>query len=226
MWEGTPVGTGSRHAFDEWLGRPITEAPVESHRAVFEHIVGVDLAVAAAYAAQKAFHVLREIDADMRYSYEDIAQDVIVGLTDPLPAEPIRHWRAIIVQNVRWRVLHLRRERLAAMRHPGRRVDYDSAVAQLSDSSAVDDHDRLLAREEIAAALDAVPDPEVRAVLRATFVLPTHDGGYDIRSTAEASELLGISQSKVKRLRASGVLVLRQLLDPQPGRDDGKGSDR
>ncbi|NNH70435.1 sigma-70 family RNA polymerase sigma factor [Nocardia uniformis] len=213
------MSSAGQDPLDQWLGRPITDAPVALHHAVFEYAVGVGLEEATTYAVQKARYVLSDFDPDMRDGFEDVAQDVIVALAEKLPSEPIRHWRAWLSQRVRWRVRDLREERLAAKRHPGRRVGFDTAVACLEDTVAEYDQDRLFLRADLVCALDSVPDPPTRAVLKATFVIPTHDAGYDVRTTAEVAALLGMSRPKVKRLRAQGVPILRKLLDPGSGQN-------
>ncbi|WP_024805306.1 sigma-70 family RNA polymerase sigma factor [Nocardia sp. BMG51109] len=211
------MSTAAQDPLDQWLGRPITEVPAGLRHAVFEYAVGVGLAEATTYAAQKARFALGDADPDMRDSFEDVAQDVIVALTLPLPRQRVRHWRAVLLQRVRWRVRDLRRDRLAAKRTPGQRVDFDIAVAHLDNTAATDDRERFILREELVCALDTVPDPETRAVLKATFVIPTHEAGYDVRTIGEVAALLGMSQSKVRRLRAQGTPVLRQLLAPGTG---------
>ncbi|MEV6279465.1 hypothetical protein [Nocardia sp. NPDC051832] len=217
MKGGSVVMTGFREgdqALRRWLGGPINNAPPTQRAAVFEYVLGVGLAEASAYAAQKAYYVLGDLDADMRHTYEDIAQDVILSLTEKLPVERIQHWRGLILRYVTFRVLHERRRRLAGKRHPGDRVEYDDALTHLSAISvADDDYERLVMREQLRAALEAVPDPEIRAVLQATFVILPGAEGCDVRTTAEVAKLLEMSQPKVKRLRAAGVPILRGLLE-------------
>ncbi|MFF3228147.1 RNA polymerase sigma factor [Nocardia suismassiliense] len=210
-------------SLDRWLGRSIIDVPTTLQLAVFEYIVGVGLLEATTYAAHKARYVLNELDPEMCDTYEDIAQDVIVDLTETLPHERIRHWRAVLLQLVKWRVLHLRRKRLTARRHPGRRVDYDTAVSQLDESATADDYERMILRDQLIGALAAIPHEETRAVLAATFVIPTHDMGYDVRTVAEVAQLLGMSESKVKHLRTAGVRILRRLLDPTVRPKQGRG---
>lgn len=201
-------------SYDEWLGRPLAEAPVELHHILFEHVLGVGLAEAAAYAELKARYALAALDPEMRGTSEDIAQDVILHLTEKLPTEPIRHWRGLLLRLVEWRIKHLRRMRLAEKRCPGRPVSYDEAVDQIMARPSHDEHDRVVVRVELRAAIDSVTDPEIRSVLDATFVIPSYSDEYDVRTTREVAQLLGMNQSKVKRLRAAGVIILRQILDP------------
>ncbi|MGN2639840.1 sigma-70 family RNA polymerase sigma factor [Nocardia takedensis] len=208
-------------SYDEWLGRPLTQAPSELHHLLFEHVLGVGLAEAAAYAELKARYAIAALDPEMSCTSEDIAQDVLLALTERLPDEPIRHWRGLILRLVEWRVKHLRRERLAQKRYPGRPVPYDDLAEQVGAYPPVDEHERVVAREELRSAIGSVADAETRDVLVATFVIPTSSDEYDVRTTGEVAELLGMSRSKVKRLRAAGVSILRRTLDP-----DGSGIER
>ncbi|WP_331758584.1 hypothetical protein OG225_40845 (plasmid) [Nocardia sp. NBC_01377] len=189
----------------------MSEVPARLHAAVFEHVFGAALPVVASYAAGKARYLLERLDPDMRGDFEDIAQDVLIGLTEPLPVERIRHWRAVLVQELRWRILHQRRARLAAKRHPGHRVGWEE-VGDADTPAVADIGVAVVGRAVIVAALGAVADHQTRAVLEATFVIAA-DGSYcDVRTTAEAATILGVSREKVKRLRAVGTRELRQVL--------------
>ncbi|MFI6172711.1 hypothetical protein ACIBCN_38450 [Nocardia sp. NPDC051052] len=200
------------NSYDEWLGRSMAEVPEPLRYPVFEYIFGADLTTVAAYAADQARRIVARVDPDVRADYEDVAQDVLIRLTDKLPAERIRHWKTVLIQELQWRALHLRRARLVAKRYPGRRIDYDDAVVHLQDTGIADTNERLVRREMIAAALAAITHQETCAVLSATFVLADDGSYFDVRTTGEVADLLGISQEKVKRLRAAGVKILRSIL--------------
>ncbi|MFF2086034.1 hypothetical protein ACFVVM_19840 [Nocardia sp. NPDC058176] len=200
---------------DDWLGARWDDVPEHLRPAVVEHIFDVDLLTLSTYAAAKARYVLERIDPEMRSDFEDVAQDTLVELTATLPAERIRHWKALVLKKLQWQVLQDRRRRTADKRHPGQRVDYESTVLVLEDHAKSDADDRLADRTILRNALDSITRPEIAAVLRATFVIAA-DGSYaDVQTTREVAEELGISQEKVKRLRAAGVKALRAALRAQ-----------
>ncbi len=205
----------SSDPLDEWLGARWDDVPERLRPVVVEHIFGADLVTLSTYAAAKARYVLERIDPDMRSDFEDVAQDTMIELTATLPPERIRHWKALVLKHLQWQVLQDRRRRTAEKRHPGHRVDYESAVLVLEDRTARDTDDRLADRTILQNSLGSIAHVEIAAVLRATFVIAA-DGSYtDVRTTREVAEDLGISQEKVKRLRAAGVKLLREALRTQ-----------
>ncbi|MFD8098406.1 hypothetical protein ACFV24_02630 [Nocardia fluminea] len=205
----------SSDAFDEWLGARWDDVPERLRPAVVEHIFGVDLITMSTYASVKARYVLERIDPDMRSDFEDVAQDTMIELTAILPTERIRHWKALVLTRLQWQVLQDRRRRTAEKRHPGQRVDYESAVLVLEDQTTHDIDNRLADRAVLQDSLGSITQEEIAAVLRATFVIAA-DGSYtDVQTTKEVAKDLGISQEKVKRLRAAGVKMLRDALRTQ-----------
>ncbi|MFC6011070.1 hypothetical protein [Nocardia lasii] len=200
---------------DEWLGTRWDDIPEQLRPAVAEYIFGADLVTMSTYAAAKARYLLERIDPDRRSDFEDVAQDTMVELTTIMPTERIRHWKALVLKQLQWQVLQDRRRRTAEKRHPGRRVDYESAVLVLEDQTTRGCDSRLVDRAVLRIALDSIAHEETAAVLRATFVIAS-DGSYaDVQTTKEVADDLGISQEKVKRLRAAGVKMLRATLRTQ-----------
>ncbi|MGY0500971.1 hypothetical protein ACWZHB_20995 [Nocardia sp. FBN12] len=214
----TPVERGylvGSEPLDHWLGAAWSEVPEQVRPAVVDHIFGVDLVTMSSYAAAKARYVLERIDPDMRSDFEDVAQDTMVELTATLPTERIRHWKALVLKKLQWQVLQDRRSRTAEKRHPGQRVDYESAVLVLEDHRCGDAENRLADRAVLHDALASITHEETAAVLRATFVIAP-DGSYtDVQTTGEVARDLRFSQEKVKRLRAAGAKLLRDAVRAQ-----------
>ncbi|TCJ99420.1 hypothetical protein [Nocardia alba] len=205
----------STEPLDEWLGAAWSEVPERLRPAVVDHIFGVDLVTMSSYAAIKARYVLDRLDPDRRGDFEDVAQDTMVELTATLPTERIRHWKALVIKRLQWQVLQDRRSRTAEKRHPGRRVDYESAVLVLEDHRSGDVEERLADRTVLLNALASITHAETAAVLRATFVI-AEDGSYtDVLTTGEVAQDLRFSQQKVKRLRAAGAKLLRAAVRAQ-----------
>ncbi|MFD3743019.1 hypothetical protein [Nocardia sp. NPDC058633] len=205
----------STEPLDQWLGAAWGEVPASLRPAVVVHIFGADLATMSSYAAAKARYVLDRLDPDMRSDFEDVAQDTMVELTATLPTERIRHWKALVLKKLQWQVLQDRRSRTAEKRHPGQRVEYESAVLVLADHRCGDTETRLVDRAILRDALDSIAHAETAAVLRATFLIAT-DGSYsDVQTTGEVARDLRFSQEKVKRLRAAGAKLLREAVREQ-----------
>lgn len=206
---------------DRWLGAAWSEIPEQLRPAVVDHIFGVDLVTMSSYAAAKARYVLERIDPDMRSDFEDVAQDTMAELTATLPPERIRHWKALVLKKLQWQVLQDRRSRTAEKRHPGHRVDYESAVLVLEDHYSGEIENRLADRAVLRDALASITHHETAAVLRATFVIAT-DGSYtDVQTTGEVARDLRFSQEKVKRLRAAGAKLLRDAVRARLDARDG-----
>ncbi|MFD3506594.1 hypothetical protein [Nocardia sp. NPDC058666] len=214
----------SSDPLDQWLGAPWGQVPQHLRPAVVVHIFGADLVTMSSYAAAKARYVLDRLDPDMRCDFEDIAQDTMVELTATLPTEHIRHWKALVLKKLQWQVLQARRSRTAEKRHPGHRVDYESAVLVLEDPTCGDAENRLADRAILRDALASIAHEETAAVLRATFVIAP-DGSYtDVQTTGEVARDLQFSQEKVKRLRAAGAKLLRAAVLAQLDGRDEEGS--
>lgn len=198
-----------------WLGAAWNDVPERVRPAVVEYVFGVDLATLSTYAVSKARYVLERLDPDVRSDFEDIAQDTVLALTETLPAAPIRHWKTVVLNQVRWQALQYRRRRTAEKRHPGRRVDFETTVLMLEDAHGREASQRLVDRTLLQAALASIEHPDTAAVLRATYVIAP-DGSYtDVQTTREVAQELNFSQEKVKRLRAVGTKLLREALRRQ-----------
>ncbi|MFC9897658.1 hypothetical protein ACFVMC_28545 [Nocardia sp. NPDC127579] len=199
-------------SLDRWLGVEWQAVPPRLRTEVVAHIFGTDLETLSVYAATKARFLLAHVFPDGQSDFEDIAQEAIARLVSPLPTYRIDHWKSVVLKQVQWQVLEERRRRLARKRHPGTRVDFETAVQTLRAPAESDCETRCVDRSVILEALAALGHTESAAVLRATFVLALDGGHADILTTREVADQLGWSQEKVKRLRAAGIRDLRELL--------------
>ncbi|WP_063006256.1 RNA polymerase sigma factor [Nocardia salmonicida] len=201
--------------FAQWLGRPLDDVPPEQREAVFVYVLGASVVEVATYAAGEAAFLLSRHDPDMRDAYPDIAHDVLEKFFEKLPAERVEFWKAYTRTRVLWQIHQQRRERLAAKRHPGRRVEFDDAVTGHPDSGSVDDFDWIYVKDLLATAIAAIPDAEVRTVLEVSYVWPTEHSDFHALTAEQVAELLGLSTSKVKKLWSKGKKIIRHLLCPE-----------
>ncbi|MFC9897659.1 hypothetical protein ACFVMC_28550 [Nocardia sp. NPDC127579] len=198
---------------DQWLGAKWKDIPVRHRADTIEYVFGADLTTISSYAASKARYLLANLDPDTRTDFEDIAQDTVADLITTLPTARVTHWRTFVLHRVDWHIRQRRRHRLTAKRHPGVRIDFDTAAPAIESVPDPDNESHWVNRDLLQAALDAIADADLAAVLRATFILAS-DGSYaDICTTDEVAHDLGYSRSKVKRLRARGIRELREYLD-------------
>jgi len=199
--------------YARWLGRPLDDVPSRLREAVFEYVFGASVIDVATYAAGQAASLLRFHDPDMRDTYADIAQDVLVQFLQKLPAERVTFWKTYTHQGVLWQIQQQRRKR-----HPGREAEAEAeaedTIAGLADPVSADQHDWLYVRDQFARVVRSIPDAETRRVFEATCVWPTEHSGFDVRTAEQVAALLGISSSKVKRLWSKEKRALRHLLTP------------
>ncbi|KAF0847073.1 sigma-70 family RNA polymerase sigma factor [Nocardia caishijiensis] len=197
---------------EKWLGRTLSEVPESDRLAVMEYVVGESLVEVARYLVVTARYELRKSDPSAYQTYEDLAQEVLVSLFDKgIPEFRLTAWRAYLLRRTRWKIQESRASRTRQKNDERLLSSLDEVGEQGNTAAAGTDFvDDLVTRDRLEEALAELPDAAERAVLRATFAMDEH--GFDLRTTREVADILGVHVSKVKRLRSAGTRRLRELL--------------
>lgn len=209
--------TGEDHGLEKWLGRTLSDVPEPDRLAVMEYVIGAPLTEVARFLVVTARRELRTSDPAAYQTNEDLAQEVLISLFDKaIPEFRLTAWRAYLLRRTRWKIMERRATR-TRQKNDERLLQ---SLDELGDPGGVDDVtpdlvNSLVTRESFDDALSRIPDPVQRGVLRATFSIDEH--GFDLRTTHEVADLLGLNVSKVKRLRSSGTLALREILQNDSG---------